>query len=466
MERKRYDLNFKKMVVAKGREIGNMTAVARQQASSLLAAIMDQAGSDDVEAFRLRWQERQHLRQQLAEKQHVRGMRQEAYDRQLARTLSLLAAEVEPILKAADLSLLEDETRAADIAVWQESFAHALERLDEVEEIHGYREEQVTELQARREELLKGQQTLTELIKRRDRLLGEAGADSISAFETLCEGYLQWRQTETDLTGKNEQLEAFLGETTPGEIEAELQARREEWMDLTGLSHEQVTLSERGRAFWEDELDRAENELAGVRERRAEMLGDMKSRANACEDEERIAAEWDRIRREQEQLQEAMQAVMLAAQELDSAAEEVHRQFAPMLNEKASEILKVLTRGRYERLAVSETLDIVLQEPDYAKTVALDDVSQGTGDQVYLAFRLAAAEVICGDQWAPPLIMDDAFAHYDDYRVQDALRTLFEMSKRVQVLFFTCRQRELEMLPRLSKETGIGWRTIELEHST
>lgn len=30
MERKRYDLNFKKMVVAKGREVGNMTAVARQ----------------------------------------------------------------------------------------------------------------------------------------------------------------------------------------------------------------------------------------------------------------------------------------------------------------------------------------------------------------------------------------------------------------------------------------------------
>ncbi|MFI2859335.1 hypothetical protein ACH6EH_19810 [Paenibacillus sp. JSM ZJ436] len=30
MERKRYDLNFKKMVVAKGREVGNMTTVARQ----------------------------------------------------------------------------------------------------------------------------------------------------------------------------------------------------------------------------------------------------------------------------------------------------------------------------------------------------------------------------------------------------------------------------------------------------
>lgn len=30
MNRKRYDLDFKRMVVAKGKEIGNMTAVARQ----------------------------------------------------------------------------------------------------------------------------------------------------------------------------------------------------------------------------------------------------------------------------------------------------------------------------------------------------------------------------------------------------------------------------------------------------
>jgi len=30
MKRKQYDLEFKKMVVAKGKEVGNMTAVARQ----------------------------------------------------------------------------------------------------------------------------------------------------------------------------------------------------------------------------------------------------------------------------------------------------------------------------------------------------------------------------------------------------------------------------------------------------
>lgn len=30
MKKKQYDLNFKKMVVVKGKEMGNMTAVARQ----------------------------------------------------------------------------------------------------------------------------------------------------------------------------------------------------------------------------------------------------------------------------------------------------------------------------------------------------------------------------------------------------------------------------------------------------
>ncbi|MEV2556421.1 hypothetical protein ABNC02_19335 [Paenibacillus larvae] len=30
MTRKQYDLNFKKMIVAKGKENGNMTAIARQ----------------------------------------------------------------------------------------------------------------------------------------------------------------------------------------------------------------------------------------------------------------------------------------------------------------------------------------------------------------------------------------------------------------------------------------------------
>ncbi|MFK4305332.1 transposase-like protein [Paenibacillus sp. RC254] len=30
MKKKQYDLNFKKMMVAKGKEIGNMTAIARQ----------------------------------------------------------------------------------------------------------------------------------------------------------------------------------------------------------------------------------------------------------------------------------------------------------------------------------------------------------------------------------------------------------------------------------------------------
>ena len=94
--------------------------------------------------------------------------------------------------------------------------------------------------------------------------------------------------------------------------------------------------------------------------------------------------------------------------------------------------------------------------------MSLDNVSHGTCDQVYLAFRLAAAEAICGDDWAPPLILDDAFANYDDYRVQEALETLLYLSERVQVLFFTCRKRELAILDALEAKTGISKHVVEL----
>lgn len=442
---------------------GRAISAARQQALSLVEAIMEQAGTSDVAAFHWRWQEREHLRQQLGEKERVRAMCQEACERHLARALSLLVGEVEPVLKAAGLSLLGEGAQPADIRVWQETFDSALSRIDGVQEIYRHWIAQAAELQGQREAISERQDALEELVNQRDSLLMQAGVDSVSAFETLCENHLHWKQTVTDLDGKKRQLAAFLGEATLDEISAELQARQEDWSSLTGLPCEQVTPSEHGRIFWEDKLARAEGELTRLRELRAEMAGDMKSHANACEGEERVAAEWGIIKQDREQVQEAIRAVMLARQELDEASEEVHRQFAPVLNAKASEILHTLTHGRYERLAVSETLDIMLQDPEYARPVSLDAVSHGTGDQVYLAFRLAAAEAICGDRWAPPLILDDAFAHYDDHRVREALKTLLQVSQRVQVLFFTCRQRELEILPKLSKETGISWRVVELE---
>ena len=67
-------------------------------------------------------------------------------------------------------------------------------------------------------------------------------------------------------------------------------------------------------------------------------------------------------------------------------------------------------------------------------------------DQVYLALRLAAAQMIQADYpERMPLIFDDSFVLYDDERLKNALKWL-SSAYNGQVLLFTCHQREAQML--------------------
>ena len=45
-----------------------------------------------------------------------------------------------------------------------------------------------------------------------------------------------------------------------------------------------------------------------------------------------------------------------------------------------------------------------------------------------------------------PLILDEAFAFYDDKRLENVLYFLLEEYKERQVIIFTCSQREIDIL--------------------
>ena len=69
-------------------------------------------------------------------------------------------------------------------------------------------------------------------------------------------------------------------------------------------------------------------------------------------------------------------------------------------------------------------------------------LSAGAGGQLYLAVRLAVCELVLPREDAPPLVLDDALADFDDRRCRIALRLLKEEAKRRQILLFTCHSRE------------------------
>lgn len=155
--------------------------------------------------------------------------------------------------------------------------------------------------------------------------------------------------------------------------------------------------------------------------------------------------------KQQESLVE-LEAVKLALRSIQELSVDIHDSFGQQLNRKVSEIMKEVTKDKYTDIKVDENLDVkVGWNHDY---ILLDRLSAGTMDQVYLALRLAVADILL-DKEEMPLLLDDSFALYDDNRIKAVINKLIQ---REQVILFTCHKREQEIL----KEMGIPFHFISI----
>lgn len=135
-----------------------------------------------------------------------------------------------------------------------------------------------------------------------------------------------------------------------------------------------------------------------------------------------------------------LDAINIAIDALGEAFETMQRDFGPILNFKAGRILNELTGGKYPSVFISERLvPSVTEGPNSSNIRNCSSLSLGTNDQVYLALRLAIAGILSEVQL--PVFLDDAFAQYDDKRVQEAMFYLAKESggkELGQVIIFTC----------------------------
>ena len=133
---------------------------------------------------------------------------------------------------------------------------------------------------------------------------------------------------------------------------------------------------------------------------------------------------------------------------------------ARYLEEHMGPTIKAVTGGRYDDIVVDEkSLAFQVRAPESGELVEVDQLSQGTADQLYLAARLGLVRLVTLDR-RPPLILDDPFVTFDPSRAQRALRLIREMAHEhdFQVLYLTCTDRydsladEVVVLPGPSRE--------------
>ncbi len=160
----------------------------------------------------------------------------------------------------------------------------------------------------------------------------------------------------------------------------------------------------------------------------------------------------DGLRADLEAAQESLQAkteelnAIIAARELLSrVSEEFSREMTPRIAARAEEIFTHLTQGRYGQLQLSRNLEAAAVPEGEAVARKLLYLSRGAADQAWLAIRLALSEALT-DSAPVPLVLDDVLAMYDDSRAETAIKFFADLAKTRQIILFTCRSREAEVV--------------------
>ena len=175
----------------------------------------------------------------------------------------------------------------------------------------------------------------------------------------------------------------------------------------------------------------AQQKLSALSDKLAEHRGRMSATGDTAVLEQR-----------KEELKSALQQAKLDVAKIDLALEALHTaddrirsRFSPRITAEAGKILSQLTGGKYPAVQLSPEMQLSVRDGVLQRPAAA--MSCGTGDQMYLALRLAMCRMLLPKD--APLLLDDALVNFDNTRCEAAVELLTQESEKRQVILFTCR---------------------------
>jgi uncharacterized protein YhaN len=168
-----------------------------------------------------------------------------------------------------------------------------------------------------------------------------------------------------------------------------------------------------------------------------------------------LEEEYAKLEEEYKNLTFQNEAIELAKQELEQAYYQMKKKVTPSFTTKLSQIMEKISDGKYSNIKLDEKdgLIVEIKNGDY---VPIEYLSIGTIDQLYLSLRLSAGTHISNENL--PIILDEAFAYYDDERLANILEFLNKEYSNRQIIILTCTNREQNML----KTKNINYNYIEI----
>ena len=154
-------------------------------------------------------------------------------------------------------------------------------------------------------------------------------------------------------------------------------------------------------------------------------------------------------------LQKTNDSIELVKKLLANAYDNMKNSVSPVFTEKLSNNIATITKGKYCKLTLNDEQGLIV-ELENGNYIPAERLSIGTIDQLYLSLRLAMLEEISNEK--VPIILDEAFAYYDNERLKNILLYLVNEFSDRQIIILTCTNREKNIL----KEENINYNFVEM----
>ena len=150
---------------------------------------------------------------------------------------------------------------------------------------------------------------------------------------------------------------------------------------------------------------------------------------------------------EKRELEDKREKIKKAMEYLEIAYYKMKQEITPKFTDKLSKTISKISDKKYQNVRINTKGEIIVEDKN-GEYINAENLSIGTIDQLYLSLRLASIEEITKEKM--PIILDEAFAYYDNDRLTNILKYLLEEYKDNQIIIFTCTKREKEILDKIN----------------
>ena len=267
---------------------------------------------------------------------------------------------------------------------------------------------------------------IDELRTQRAALLVQGGASTREEFEARAAHVRRRRESE-------ELLEL---------ASAELDAAEQTQPDLAIVEEDLLSFDAQSNAAAiariNADLERLEAEL----QQACERAGGIKQQLEALrQDRGSASLRYDRsqLRRQTRRALERWAGLQTAAQAVYAIRQRVERTCQPATLATAARYLEQLTAGRYRTLWTPLGERRLRVEGEDGRALRVEELSNGTREQLFLAVRLALVREFAEQGIELPMVLDDILVNFDQSRTEAAIDTLIDFARSgQQILFFTC----------------------------